>query len=535
MAKRLLTIVVLGLIPLVAGFATGSEESASAGAGGDEPYEFTVLVNYDWFAPNGPWGEDLISQELSQMFNIDINWTGSGGNPDQKIATLLVSGDLPESIILDRTANYLRLIDLEKLVPLDDWIDEYSGYRSNVSDSTINLSRVDGNVWGILNWPTDQPNGNGGWAINKVVHRELGEPAITTLDDLYDYLVDVRDSGITTDAGAEIVPIQFGQNLDFTQVYVAHGDGRILNYWDQFAWVNPSTGSFEFIGNDPAFVDTMLYLQRLYSEGLMNRDIFVEQTDQIKEKAANGRFGVTAARDLAGDPLRGMLPWREEEDVVYNELFDVLLPISVTGNHEDVWSNTYNALGWNIQTITTSAEQPERIYEYYDFISSNEGQIMIQYGPQGNFWDELDANGYPVWNEAGINRDSEASNATGLWFWTWPGMTGFTDSAKVVAEYEKPFDKRDVGTMWQHEVLWRHSFNATEFNGSNPAGDTAAGIARQATEDLFKEFVVKIISADSQAESRALISELIENVDEVGFDATLDFYNEVWAANRANL
>lgn len=510
--------------------STTAQTSTTTTSQDREPYEFTILVNYDWFTPPGEWGTDVISKQLSDMFKLKINWVGSGGNPNDKIATMLASDQLPESIILERDASYLQLIELGKLVSLDDYITKYPGYKSNVDETTRKMSAINDKIYAVLNWPTTQPNGNNGWVVNTKVYDQLGKPELKTLDQLYTYLKAVKDAGIKEN-GADVVPLQFGAGMDFTQMYAAYGEGRVRDYYNKRAWINSADKKFEFIGKDPKFTDMMLFMQKLYSEGLINQDIFIEQQDQVKEKMANGRFAL-ATGEITSYMLQGLNIWKETAGTRY---FDAINPISESGDHTSVYSSTWNSLGWNAQCITTAATKPERIFEYYDYLSSNEGQILVEYGPKGELWDQLDEKGYPIYKDPNAEISEADTTRLGLWYWVYPGITVITDNSKVAANNRKPVDKQDIKVIWQSTITWKHSWNATEFTGMDPAGDSEAGIAFKAVDDLFKEYLPKIIGAKSADDAKNLIAELNTKAEEAGFVKTLDFYNTTWQANLARM
>ena len=50
--------------------------------------------------------------------------------------------------------------------------------------------------------------------------------------------------------------------------------------------------------------------------------------------------------------------------------------------------------------VSAGAADPERIYRMLDWLASPEGQVLLEFGPQGLYWEELDDGGMPVFNRA---------------------------------------------------------------------------------------------------------------------------------------
>lgn len=130
---------------------------------------------------------------------------------------------------------------------------------------------------------------------------------------------------------------------------------------------------------------------------------------------------------------------------------------------------------------------------------------------------------------------AERANEIGYWLWVYPGMTAYTDNSKVYVNESKNEESKDVSAVWQSQILWKHSKNVTEMVNSNPRGDTDEGIAQKACDDLVKEYVPKMIGADGAEAVRALVDELNQKIEVVGFDKTLAHYQAIRDENRARM
>lgn len=56
-------------------------------------------------------------------------------------------------------------------------------------------------------------------------------------------------------------------------------------------------------------------------------------------------------------------------------------------------------MGWNVGVIRTSAEDPEKVFAFLDWLTGPEGQSNLIFGPEGEYWDGFDSDGYPQFTE----------------------------------------------------------------------------------------------------------------------------------------
>ncbi|MCL6459752.1 MAG: extracellular solute-binding protein, partial [Gorillibacterium sp.] len=173
----------LMVVILLSGCTKDTPEAAKSTAGtdtkvelGKEPLEFSFYGHYDWYTMP-TWGEDLASKWIKENLKVNVVPVSSGGNAQQKMSTMIVSGNLPDVIWMERGADVEKLRAEGQLVAFDDYLDKYPNFKKWVGDSTIDMLRSpDGKIYQFPNWYTTQPNGNAGYLVNKKIFAELGSP-----------------------------------------------------------------------------------------------------------------------------------------------------------------------------------------------------------------------------------------------------------------------------------------------------------------------------------------------------------------------
>ena len=135
--------------------------------------------------------------------------------------------------------------------------------------------------------------------INKVWLDDLGLAIPTTLDELHDVLVAFRDNDMSAkiyhnDAGSTI-PMStgfdewcWGQNV----FYAGFGFTNWINDVCMDLVVNKD-GVVNFVSDDDNYRAAITYFHDWYAEGLMDLEMFSQDTNQLIAKCSGGRVGVS--------------------------------------------------------------------------------------------------------------------------------------------------------------------------------------------------------------------------------------------------
>ena len=512
-------------------------DGGSDGGGGDvstttppserDFFEFEYYWNYDWADTSPVWGADTVSGTLKDMFNIGLRITKPDIDPDQMMGIMITSGELPDVMMIERDAIYQQLIELDMLLPLDEYI-AGSTYEELLGHGTINMSRVNGNVYGLLNWATSEPTGNNGWAVNRDIWEELGSPPLDTTEQMLNYLITVRDAGLTV-GGAPVIPLQFSTNFFMVEQAMASFGIRDMD------GVTDINGDLKLYMTAPRAEEAFLWLNRLWNEGLINSDHFVETSEQVSEKLSIGRVAVYCGNDitsrLATDIRSVFLSNNPGNDYL------VIHPPAAPGiNQSEVWNTTWYSLGWNVIVFTKNAPHPDRIFELIDYVHSNEGSLLTYQGPQGILWDELDADGFPIMTRPLVDLSAEERDALGVnGMWTLLGNAPFWDLSKVADNNRQPPDQKDWTTSAQVDIIWRHSMYADAYLNIHPTPQDPEGIAQSTYVNLNEQYIPRIVTAADEAAARAALQDAINAIYGQNFQLVEEFKTDIYKANLALL
>ena len=486
-----------------------------------EPYEFDAYYSYQGSVK--PWGEDAASKYMNEKFNIKVNYSCPEADADSKLNLMISSDDLPDVIILDRNANWLKLINLGKLVDINTLKYEGCSFDEDILESTQKLLSVNGGLYGIPNWARKgATGGNMSWMVNHDVYEQLGSPELKTLEDLHQFMLDAKDKGVKTSDDQSIFPWLPRQDdngfYTVSAIYRSYGNPNLIDtYWSQ------ADNDVKLAVYDDNYIAALKIANQWYKEGLFPETTYTDSNDQFVEKLSNGRAAITYY-DFSQDDTNHFRTLLQEKD---GNTYDLLgwelkdSPIYPAADGVDyVYGEEGGTVGWNVNCITTKAENPQRIFDLYTWMLTKDGSINMMYGPEGGLWEGKDEEGNPILKKPEEELTSDEKNAAGCWFWSQPAHSDNVDLTKYAVNEQQSEGSRSWVISIQdhvftpedsiHPAIPGQKFLTDENTGLSleidPTDDL--GMARQAITDECKMRIPQIIMASDDATFDKLVQDL---------------------------
>lgn len=526
----------------------GDESSATTGSSGPddttEHYEFDAYYSYQGSVK--PWGEDAASKYMNEKFNITLNYSCPEADADSKLNLMISSDDLPDVIILDRNANWLKLINLGKLVDINTLKYEGCSFDEDILESTQKLLSVNGGLYGIPNWARKgATGGNMSWMVNHDVYEQLGSPELKTLEDLHQFMLDAKDKGVKTSDDQSIFPWLPRQDdngfYTVSAIYRSYGNPNLIDtYWSQ------ADNDVKLAVYDDNYIAALKIANQWYKEGLFPETTYTDSNDQFVEKLSNGRAAITYYDFSQNDTNHFRTLLQEKDGNTYDllgwELKDS--PIYPAADGVDyVYGEDGGTVGWNVNCITTKAENPQRIFDLYTWMLTKDGSINMMYGPEGGLWEGKDEEGNPILKKPEEELTSDEKNAAGCWFWSQPAHSDNVDLTKYAVNEQQPEASRSWVISIQdhvftpedsiHPAIPGQKFLTDENTGLSLEIDPTEdlGMARQAITDECKMRIPQIIMASDDATFDKLVQDLKDFAESNQVHDIEKIYTDKRAAN----
>ena len=509
-----------------------------------EPYEFDAYYSYQGSVK--PWGEDAASKYMNEKFNIKVNYSCPEADADSKLNLMISSDDLPDVIILDRNTNWLKLINLGKLVDINTLKYEGCSFDEDILESTQKLLSVNGGLYGIPNWARKgATGGNMSWMVNHDVYEQLGSPELKTLEDLHQFMLDAKDKGVKTSDDQSIFPWLPRQDdngfYTVSAIYRSYGHPNLIDtYWSQ------ADNDVKLAVYDDNYIAALKIANQWYKEGLFPETTYTDSNDQFVEKLSNGRAAITYY-DFSQDDTNHFRTLLQEKD---GNTYDLLgwelkdSPIYPAADGVDyVYGEEGGTVGWNVNCITTKAENPQRIFDLYTWMLTKDGSINMMYGPEGGLWEGKDEDGNPILKKPEEELTSDEKNAAGCWFWSQPAHSDNVDLTKYAVNEQQPEGSRSWVISIQdhvftpedsiHPAIPGQKFLTDENTGLSLEIDPTEdlGMARQAITDECKMRIPQIIMASDDATFDKLVQDLKDFAESIHVTEIAKIYTDKRASN----
>jgi putative aldouronate transport system substrate-binding protein len=313
-----------------------------------------------------------ISWDVEQVS--EIGW-------EEKLSVVFASGDLPDLICgqIKNLANYTnQCCDITKLLP------KYAPYTANFImkqyPGAAGAERYDGKIYSL---PEIRINGCytplGLWHINSAWLKKLGLKAPTTTDQFYEVLKAFKAKDPNGNGKSDELPYSFVGIL---------GHQGILNMMNCFGLINDGVNRSEqyimvekhkviFTPTDKRFYNMLVYLHKLYAEGLIDPDSFVQKSSDLYTKTTDNRVGFLTSGGLPSTAWGGDSA---------NHIEYIKPPAS---QYRAVLkqNDPPGELTPHVYTITKACKQPQLLIAFQEYLNSTaDNRFESRFGPEGGAW-----------------------------------------------------------------------------------------------------------------------------------------------------
>ncbi|NWL86990.1 ABC transporter substrate-binding protein [Paenibacillus sp. 79R4] len=377
---------------------TGNNGGTNAGQNTENTMD-TSPMTFTFFgadaSPNWNNMQDDVGKLITEKTGVTINAeydVGSGGG-DQKVAMMAASGEVPDIIFAKGSLS--KLVDAGLIIDLTDLIDQHAPNIKKIFSENMNRLKYSNEDQAIYELPTnvgvDQQyfDAGGGFEIQQRVLKELGYPQVRTVQDFENVLKQYVEKHPTTD-GQPTIPLTL--NADDWRIMISVTNPAFLATGapdDGEYYVNPETYEAMLHYKRPEEKEYFRWLNHMYNEGLLDKDTFVQKDDQYKAKIASGRVLGLIDQEWGYQDAENALKTAGKDEYTYAHF-----PVTLTEEYEDHSFQSAGVDGYGI-AITTACKDPVRAIQFLDWMSSDEGQVLRNWGIEGKHY-TVDGNGLRV-------------------------------------------------------------------------------------------------------------------------------------------
>ncbi|MNJ46256.1 Lipoprotein LipO precursor [compost metagenome] len=350
----------------------------------------------------------------------------------------------------------------------------------------------------------------GGFEIQQRVLKELGYPTVRTVQDFENVLKQYVEKYPETD-GQPTIPLTL--NADDWRIMISVTNPAFATTGapdDGEYYVDPATYEAKLHYKRPEEKDYFRWLNHMYNTGLLDKDSFVQKDDQYKAKIASGRVLGLIDQEWGYQDAENALKTAGKDEYTYAHF-----PVTLSEEYVDHSFQSAGVDGYGL-SISTTAKDPVRAIKFLDWLSSEEGQILRNWGIEGKHYTVENGTRVitPEIQERKINDATNLAKETGIGLYTVFGgrygdgvkdstgnyyTTNFPD--QIVASYteaEKETLKAYNATTWKDLFPQESDFPAKEwgalYNMPVPT-DGDYNVIFQKTQDIIRKKIPEAILA----------------------------------------
>ncbi|WP_391570729.1 extracellular solute-binding protein [Cohnella sp.] len=365
----------------------------------------TVTLNaltIRWGNMGDSFAKNAWLQELEKNSNVKINWQViSNTDWETQKSVMLASGKMPDIIVGDMAFGDADIMNnLSLFRPLDDYIDQYMPNLKAAMAEMPDLKKLstfpDGKVYSLPARLPSRPYSSIQPVINKAWLDKLGLKEPETLDDLYKVLKAFKEQDPNDNGVLDEIPYSDTKDVDMN-LFAPFGITDIRNNHMML-----KDGKLEYIPTSDAYKAGIAWVNKLYSEGLIDKETFTQDNTMLTAKRQNPDAALVGfSYQWTPDAVFG--PWSKQ--------YVTIAPISgPDGKKYQVGDPNGLSFRRNELLITTACKYPEIAARWADQFYTGEASIQNFWGAIGTSISKNDDGTYSL-------MDPPEGTSADAWYW----------------------------------------------------------------------------------------------------------------------
>ena len=337
-------------------------------------------------AIHGPWEDMRLFKDLEEKTNIHFEFrTPLSANYEESKNIAFASNDLPDIFL----SGYLTASDEinngrnGNLVPLEDLIDKYAPNVQDMFDKNeglkASITTPDGHIFSL----PEYSDAGGDYLLMWINYKWLDKLGITdlpkTTDELYNLLVRFRDDDPNGNGKKDEIPLT-AINMFATREIAISWFGNVsaaFEIKDEKVIYSPLTENYR---------DYLTYMNKLYSEKLLDNEVYSQTNQQWTAKGKNNQAGIS----FQAAPF---LFYEVDSASGEDQKYKALPPLTGPNNPQPVYPTSGNGIGKGVFAVTKANKYPEASMRWVDYLYSEEGSRYVH---MLDYW-EWEDDAHTVW------------------------------------------------------------------------------------------------------------------------------------------
>ena len=510
--------------------------------------------------------DNPVMQEIEESIGVKLDFSpfngGSQEDANQRLSTLIASGELPDIIInSDQTINQ-QLVNNNLIEPLDSLLEQYgSDLISNVQEgldySKAMYSRGNDELYFVPGLIGDESFYPMGYDLVFQIRGDLlyamDKDGLNSLDELLEYGKKAQELEPETDGGQKTyltgIPFADPAGWDYVDWNISHNDGFAgvggFNYLD----LENNKLVPRFTDPDNTFWKSMSFWNEAYLEGLLDPESATMQSQQVKDKGTGLRYHLGLANWQIGWP----------NDVIRSNHLDSekgFIPTLVDAKDNHNFFRFSSPVGNNmLWSISAKSENKEKAMAFMNFAASWDGVELMWNGPEGHFWEMTDGIPKTLPEDPDNPMDADEARRIGNAYMSpnfiingkttneetgWRVKYGDNVPELYMQNMTKPekdfIELHDLDYPTQiFETRENYSADTSLIDPVSPDPNSDISAIEQSIGTYLDTHIARIVYAGDDAEFESLKENFIAELKNMGIEQVMEYYENEFEANKLSI
>ena len=377
---------------------------------------------------------------------------------EEKKPIMLATDDLPDVFFGQKftTTELMKYGKTGSFVAINDYIDKYGDMIKEkidmVDGAWAGIQCPDGNIYSLPSLTLSFEFSGAHTSVNTKWLENTGTAEPKTLDDLYNVLKAFKDNDANGDGDPDNeIPLSGSSSEYPLRMGILQAYG-FIGQVGQDSICLTRDGEAVYIPLHEKYYDYLVYMNKLWSEGLLDPDYFTQTAQQLYAKSEAGLVGY--------GPFRGAHSFTSEN---WDE-WKILTPLVENSGDTPVTCGLINYVPGRY-TVTKACENPDVAIRWANLFYTPEVCKMIMYGPEYGSEDDPDGIGCILYAEedGSMHEEVPAWNPDEMGLWEYYSYNGPINSAYCFAldeayQFQTLYGSDPVRSGIDYENHWRLQF-----------------------------------------------------------------------------
>ncbi|OAB41070.1 ABC transporter substrate-binding protein [Paenibacillus antarcticus] len=334
-------------------------------------------------SPNWTGMKDETGKIITEKTGITLDAEFAVGDPQQKVGLIAASGEYPD--LISAKNDISKLVDAGAMLDLTDLIEEHAPNIKKVLGEYTKRARYSDDDKAIYAIPSyagvdnQSLRATGGFELQHRAVKEAGYPEIKTVQDYENVIKSYIDKHPTDENGNKNIGLTLNADDWYMYITVTNPAFYTTGSSDDGEYaIDIDTQEVTYHYKRPAEKEYFRWLNHMNDIGLLDPESFVQKYDQYKAKIATGRVIGMIDQDWAYGDAEKALKTANKLDQGYGHY-----PVTLSSEYKETsfWPTGFMA-GYGIG-ISVDCKDPVRAIKFLDYLASDEGQVLLNWGVEG--------------------------------------------------------------------------------------------------------------------------------------------------------